>query len=90
MATMVSRKCKCCGDPFQARVADVKRGWAKFCSKTCKAIDQEKRTGQYAAYKNRSSVSSGIGHHRMGNTEMTDAEMDGAEDGGWDAHKGWF
>ena len=29
--------CKCCGDKFFARVADRKRGWAKFCSKSCKA-----------------------------------------------------
>ena len=29
--------CKCCGDKFMARVADRKRGWAKFCSKSCKA-----------------------------------------------------
>lgn len=38
-------KCKCCGDPFVARVADRKRGWARFCSKSCKAIRQTKRTG---------------------------------------------
>lgn len=46
-------KCACCGDPFEARVADRKRGWARFCSKSCKAIKQEKRTGQYRAYLNR-------------------------------------
>lgn len=40
--------CKTCRKPFIARVADVKRGWAKFCSKSCKAIKQEARTGQYA------------------------------------------
>lgn len=33
----VSVKCKC-GTTFQARVADRKRGWGKFCSKSCKAI----------------------------------------------------
>lgn len=44
------RTCKNCGAPFVARVADVKRGWAKFCSKSCKAVKQEKRTGQYAAH----------------------------------------
>lgn len=42
----IERKCACCGTPFVARAADVKRGWAKFCSKSCKAIVQEKRTGQ--------------------------------------------
>lgn len=47
---MVARICKRCGDPFQAREADVARGWGKFCSKSCKAIKQEQRTGQCAAH----------------------------------------
>ena len=33
-------KCKCCGDPFTAKTADRKRGWALFCSKRCKAVKQ--------------------------------------------------
>jgi hypothetical protein len=45
--------CKHCRDPFTARVADRKRGWARFCSKSCKAKHQEKRTGQYSAYLHR-------------------------------------
>lgn len=43
-------KCASCGDPFLARVADRKRGWARFCSKSCKAIKQEQRTGQHKAH----------------------------------------
>jgi hypothetical protein len=35
-----------------ARIADRKRGWGKFCSKSCKAVVQEKRTGQYAHFMN--------------------------------------
>jgi len=46
---MVEVKCKCCKEPFMARVADRKRGWGKFCSKSCKAVKQERRTGQHAA-----------------------------------------
>jgi hypothetical protein len=55
MADMVERKCanKRCGQLFMARAADVRRGWARFCSKSCKAVAQEKRTGQYAAYRHR-------------------------------------
>ena len=34
-----------CGATFHPRVADVKRGWGKFCSKSCKAKVQTKRTG---------------------------------------------
>lgn len=49
-ASMVEVKCKCCKQPFLARVADRKRGWGKFCSKSCKAIKQENRTGQYSNY----------------------------------------
>nr|DAN71366.1 MAG TPA: DNA gyrase subunit A [Caudoviricetes sp.] len=29
-----------CGKEFHPRMADVKRGWGKFCSKRCKAIKQ--------------------------------------------------
>jgi len=46
---MVERKCSWCKGPFMARAVDVKRGWGKFCSKSCKANKQEKRTGQYRA-----------------------------------------
>ncbi len=34
---------------FAARPADVKRGWGKFCCKSCKAEEQESRTHQYQA-----------------------------------------
>lgn len=43
-------QCKGCGKPFTARTADRARGWARFCSKSCKATKQEARTGQHAAY----------------------------------------
>lgn len=42
---MVAVKCKCCGNAFEARVADRKRGWGNFCSKSCKATRQTQRTG---------------------------------------------
>lgn len=42
---MVEVTCKC-GCKFLARVVDVKRGWGRFCSKSCKAIDQTRRTGR--------------------------------------------
>lgn len=45
--------CVQCNDPFEARSADRARGWARYCSKSCKAIKQEKRTGQYKAYQDR-------------------------------------
>lgn len=46
MATkMISVKCNSCKKIFEAREADVKRGWGKFCSKSCKAKKQFKMTG---------------------------------------------
>lgn len=52
-ATMTDVNCKWCKNKFQARSADVKRGWGLFCSKRCKAMEQEQRTGQYASLRNR-------------------------------------
>lgn len=47
MATMVEVKCenKPCGKMFWARKADRDRGWARFCSKSCKASRQTYLTG---------------------------------------------
>ncbi|MEX3555816.1 MAG: hypothetical protein VB131_04180 [Burkholderia gladioli] len=53
MPKMVERQCKRCKKPFFARAADVKRGWGLFCSKSCKAIKREQRTGQCRAYWDR-------------------------------------
>lgn len=47
---MITKPCEWCKKPHTVRVADVKRGWGRFCSKSCKAMKQEKRTGQNAAY----------------------------------------
>lgn len=42
--------CPRCKDTFEARVADRNRRWGKYCSKSCKAKIQEKRTGRMANY----------------------------------------
>jgi hypothetical protein len=34
------RTCSYCLGGFTARVADVQRGWARYCSKSCKAKAQ--------------------------------------------------
>jgi len=65
MATMVKVKCanKSCGCEFMARLADRKRGWGKFCSKSCKAVKQERRTGNYKRYlQSQDGNSSGRGY----------------------------
>lgn len=38
--TRVFVACKNCGGGFVAKIADRRRGWAKFCSKSCKAQHQ--------------------------------------------------
>ena len=48
-----TRVCEHCKNKFLARKADVKRGWARFCSKSCKALHQEEQTAQYAKYLKR-------------------------------------
>lgn len=53
MATMRNKPCEWCKKIHTVREADLKRGWGRFCSKRCKAMKQEKRTGQNAAYHDR-------------------------------------
>ena len=53
MAEMQEIVCACgCGRKKNVRVADIKRGWGKYYSKSCKAKAQERRTHQYANYMN--------------------------------------
>lgn len=87
-----------CKKEFEARTADVNRGWGNFCCKSCKAVEQEKRTGQYADYKaGRVKVKApatsnellGVLAQRLRRFNEDTCGMDGAEDGGWDAHKDW-
>ncbi|WBF05193.1 hypothetical protein [Burkholderia phage CSP3] len=67
---IVQRKCEWCRKPFEARSADVKRGWARFCSKSCKAKKQEKRTGQFGALLDR------LGEPRPGMSDWERRELD--------------
>lgn len=52
MATMKEITCACgCGRKRMVREADIRRGWGKYYSKSCKAVAQERRTHQYSNYK---------------------------------------
>ena len=82
-----------CGVVFHPRKADVDRGWGKYHSKKCKAIVQEKRTGQNAAYQarqndfNRGSVGfrgEVYFNHRAPNESRYE------DDQSWDSHKDTF
>jgi len=48
---MIEQTCICCKKKFKAREADVKRGWAKNCSKSCAASSTNKKTGNYSRFK---------------------------------------
>ena len=49
--SMIERTCACgCGKKFMAREADVRRGWGKYATKSCKATAQERRTHQHRNY----------------------------------------
>ncbi len=74
----IERSCKWCKTSFYARTADVNRGWAKFCSKSCKASEQEKRTHQNA---NHLRAIKEVDDDRMYHAAHSSDEM------GWDAHK---
>ncbi len=62
MADKGTYRCKNCRSEFTARTADRARGWALYCSKACKAREQERRTGQHHAHQYRSEFSGSILH----------------------------
>lgn len=53
MSSTAQYKCLNCKGLFTARTADRARGWARFCSKSCKATKQENRTHQNRDYWHR-------------------------------------
>lgn len=57
MPATASFKCKTCGSHFGARTADRARGWAKFCSKSCKAIKQTASGGCESRYPRHDGMS---------------------------------
>lgn len=42
---LVDHVCQNCGKTYKVRLADVKRGWGKTCSKSCKSQLQMKTHG---------------------------------------------
>ena len=47
ITSLVEKRCQFCKEKFLAKKADVKRGWGRFCSKSCKAKHQQKKRGGY-------------------------------------------
>ena len=83
MAQMVERTCWC-GKKFQARVADVKRGWAKSCCKSHAAWKREKAKGPAGL------IEKDRRRERAEREYESDPGLIDYEDPSWDAHKGSF
>lgn len=45
--SFVEKNCAWCGKIFVAKKADVKRGWARCCSKSCAASLREKKLDRF-------------------------------------------
>jgi hypothetical protein len=43
-------KCKICKKEFEARIADLNRGWAKYCSKSCKGKSSDNKGSYLDSY----------------------------------------
>lgn len=93
MAAMVEITCKnpSCKKKKLVRASDIKRGWGKFCSKRCKAEEQERRTGQYKGYlcaringMTKNEKDDDGFHACFSNEDNMDIDF---ESGCWDAHK---
>lgn len=78
--TRICANPRCCAS-FETTTANVKRGWGKFCSKSCKATVQEKRTNQYANYRKFGAESERDKIHRQAQSDCEE---------GWDGHKNAF
>lgn len=51
--TKVTVNCEVCKVPFEARIADRKRGWARYCSKSCAAKKNNRKTGNFKRHLER-------------------------------------
>ena len=72
---MIEQTCWC-GVKFQAREADVKRGWAKACCKSHAAHAREKKLDRYG--------------FRQGGSRPIHRADSAHDDQSWGSHKGFF
>ncbi|WP_428383667.1 hypothetical protein [Nevskia ramosa] len=73
--------CRACRKPFAARVADINRGWGKFCSKSCKATEQESRTGQHRTHLQRRNAETSGEPEGFSTAQFFSNEADGENTG---------
>jgi hypothetical protein len=98
MSESVAMKCHC-GEEYKARQADLDRGWARSCSKSCAAIRRDfgrnaavrldgkkiKKTKPKPSTARKWTPEQLQAHiDHLNDSAMDDAEL------GWDGHKGAF
>lgn len=73
--------CDACGKDFTARVADRNRGWARFCSKTCKAkkLDSAPAKPKTKDYPNERDCEHGRQRGKCDSCDLVKAEQRIAE-----------
>jgi hypothetical protein len=84
--------CKCCPDKFIARAADRKRGWARFCSKSCAAFWKQygRRRGHQSLEMRESAIHRNGIERLQGEGSVSYAPREFVYVGGfgsWDDHK---
>lgn len=85
MASLITMKCEC-GTQYQARKADVARGWGRSCSRRCASIKRERELDRFGFQRGES----GTFHSRMqGLRDERGVQCVGRDsmEAGWDGHK---
>lgn len=81
---LIDRKCKCCEQHFKAKESDIKRGWAKCCSKSCAA---KYRGGWNIARRNIIDSSPRTRAEEFYRASLLHKQTLNDMDDGWDDHK---
>lgn len=88
--SMVEQTCWC-GKEFQAREADVRRGWAKACCKSHAAHAREKKLDRFGFQRGESGTfNSRMADLRDGGEDADHRGGMDAQEAGWDGHKNVF
>jgi hypothetical protein len=73
---MITKQCEYCGKEIKVKEADVKRGWGRFCNKSCKAKWQVKYNpkSKYKKYKSCKTIETGLTEDSSTGTFFTTIE----------------
>lgn len=68
-------ECLTCKEEFPARLADRERGWARYCSKSCKATKQASRLGYGENFKGRQESRNRYGEDELCFPSMAEGDV---------------